>query len=274
MLSNLSGTITPWILGTLILLLLLAIAVVFKSWREMKRSPYFFMRLQAEKRLQTYSFASLGLLAASVIFALYALRPPVDNTPLVAVLTNTKPVSAEVAALASPGIAGVEYLPETAVTTQNISTTGNEPAFLLEADSLVKSALLLPEQYNRVDPKVDLAEDTELGEISFSTKIDNEYLAIDPTNIFAVGSYTVFATFSYDGMKDGMAWSWVWRHDGEVVDGGNELWEYGQDGPGYIYYNPEQGFRAGEYSLEVWVNGDLLTQSTLRMTGSALSSGN
>jgi hypothetical protein len=276
LLYNLSGTITPWILGTLVLLLLLALAVVFKSWREMKRSPYFFMRLQAEKRLQTYSFASLGLVAASTIFALYALRPPVNNTPLVAVLTNSKPVSDEVASLASSitpsNIVGLTS--ETAVTSQIVSTASGEPLFLADAENLVQSALLLPEAFNRFEPKVGLNDKTELGAISFSTKIDDAYQAINPTNIFAVGSYTVFATFSYDGMADGMAWAWVWRHDGEVVEGGNELWAYGQDGPGYIYYNPEEGFRAGEYTLEVWVNGELFTRSNLRMTGSTLSSGN
>ena len=255
-------------------MLLLALAVVFKSWREMKRSPYFFMRLQAEKRLQTYSFASLGLLAASVIFAVYALRPPVDNTPLVAVLTNAKPVSDEVAALAQPNSAGVEFIAETSETSQIVSTTGNEPLYLTDADALVQSTLTLPEQFDRFEPEVDLGETTELGEISFSTKIDDDYLSIDPTNIFAVGAYTVFATFSYDEMADGMSWAWVWRHEGEVVDGGNELWAYGQDGPGYIYYNPEEGFRAGEYTLEVWVNGELFTRSNMRMTGAALSSGN
>ncbi len=274
MLLNLSGTITPWILGTLILLLLLALAVVFKSWREMKRSPYFFMRLQAEKRLQTYSFASLGLLAASVLFAVYALRPPVDTTPLVAVLTNSKPVSDEVAALAVQESAGVEFTEETAVTSQIVSTTSSEPLFLADPDALVQSALLLPEQFDRFEPKVELDENTELGAIHFSTKIDDDYQAIDATNIFAVGNYTVYATFSYDGMADGMAWAWVWRYEGEVVDGGNELWAYGQDGPGYIYYGPEEGFRAGEYTLEVWVNGELFTRSNMRMTGSALSSGN
>ena len=156
MLSNLSGTITPWILGTLILLLLLALAVVFKSWREMKRSPYFFMRLQAEKRLQTYSFTSLGLLAASMVFALYTLRPPVDSTPLVAVLTNAKPVSEEVAALAvsANSLAGVTT--ETAVTPQIVSTASEEPFFLAEADTLVQAALELAEEFNRFEPTAEL----------------------------------------------------------------------------------------------------------------------
>lgn len=233
------------------------------------------MRLQAEKRLQTYSFASLGFLAASVLFAFYALRPPTDNTLLVAVLTNAKPVSDEIAALAIQEQArtAVEFTPETAVSSQIISTTSDQ-LFLTDPDSLVQATLELPEDFNQFDPKVDLNENTELGTISFSTNIDDDFVAVDPTNIFAVGSYTVYATFSYDGMADGMVWSWVWRHDGEVVDGGNEMWEYGEDGPGYIFYNPEEGFRAGEYTLEVWVNSEQLTRSNLRMTGSALSTGN
>ncbi len=232
------------------------------------------MRLQAEKRLQSYSFASLGLLAASVLFAIYALRPPVDTTPLVAVLTNTKPVSDEVAALAQQNVASVEFIVETAASSQIISTIENEPLFLSNADALTQSTLELPDQFTRFQPKADLNENTELGAIDFSTKIDDEYQSIDPTNIFAVGSYTVFATFSYDGMEDGMAWAWVWRYEGEVVEGGNELWAYGQDGPGFIYYNPEEGFNSGEYTLEVWVNDELFTRSNMRMTGSALSSGN
>lgn len=215
-------------------------------------------------------------MAASTMFALYALRPPVNNTPLVAVLTNSKPVSDEVASLGNSATANdiVGLTSETAVTSQIVSTASGEPLFLADAENLVQSALLLPEAFNRFEPKVDLNDNTELGTINFSTKIDDEYQAINPTNIFAVGSYTVFATFSYDGMADGMAWAWVWRHDGEVVEGGNELWAYGQDGPGYVYYNPEEGFRAGEYTLEVWVNGELFTRSNLRMTGSTLSSGN
>ncbi len=273
MLLNLSGTITPWILGTLILLLLLALAVVFRSWREMKRSPYFFMRLQAEKRLQTYTFTSLGLLAAAALFAFYALRPSVDDTPLVAVLTNSKPVSEEIASLTVQDQTAIEFTPETAVTSQIVSTNDTQ-LFLTDPNSLVQATLELPEQFNQFEPKIELSENTNLGNIRFSTKINSDYEAIAPTSIFAVGSYTVYATFSYDGMADGMAWSWVWRHNGEVVDGGNEYWDYGADGPGYIFYNPEEGFSAGEYSLEVWVNGEQLTRSNLQMTGSSLSSGN
>lgn len=71
-----------------------------------------------------------------------------------------------------------------------------------------------------------------------------------------------------------MAWSWVWRHNGQVIDGGNELWAYGDEGPGYIYLNPEEGFAEGRYSLEVWVNGELLGQASATMNDAAVAAGN
>ena len=35
-----------------------------------------------------------------------------------------------------------------------------------------------------------------------------------PRQLFAEGFYTLYATFDYEGLEDGMVWSWVWRHDG------------------------------------------------------------
>ncbi|HRQ39990.1 MAG TPA: hypothetical protein PLD25_18935 [Chloroflexota bacterium] len=271
MIPNIAGTITPWILGTLFVLMILALAIVVKSWREVKSSPYYFMRRQAEKRLQTYSFASLCLVLATAVTAAATLQKPHDQTVLVAILTNTKPASSEIKALieAAPNITAVTG---DDLARQSISTAVQ--SFDESNAALLQTVLTLPQEYDQVQPTVELNDNTFLTSLVFSTKIDDDYKAIDPTNIFSVGRYTLFATFDYDGMANGMAWSWVWRHEGEVVEGGNELWNYGKDGPGYIYLNPEEGFRAGKYSLEVWVNGELFTRADITMTGSALSAGN
>jgi hypothetical protein len=271
LIPNIAGTITPWVLGTLLVLMILALAIVVKSWREVKSSPYYFMRRQAEKRLQTYSFASLCLVLATAVIVAATLQRPTDQTVLVAVLTNTKPASSEVIAL-------IKAAPDTDIITaadlSEQSTSTTIQPFDISNTTLLQTTLTLPEEYDQVEPIVELSEDTSLTPLIFSTKIDDNYKAIDPNEVFAVGHYTLFATFDYDKMADGMAWSWVWRHEGEAIEGGNELWAYGNDGPGYIYLNPEEGFRAGKYSLEVWVNGELFTRADVTMTGSALSAGN
>ena len=274
MLSSIAGTITPWILGILFLLVFLATAVVVKSWREMKSSPYYFMRRQAEKRLQTYSVFSLILMVLTAVFVASTLQAPQDDVQLTAVLTNTKPANEDVQELVKQAaLPSLEFVSQTDLNAELTTTISTDP-YGAGADDLISAVLELPEEFDRFEPTAELNENTKLGEIIFSQEITLDYEAIDPARIFSVGSYTLYATFSYDGMEDGMEWAWVWRRDGEVVEGGNELWAYGSDGPGYIYLNPAEGFQDGEYSLEVWVNGELMTRSTLTMTGTALSAGN
>lgn len=211
-------------------------------------------------------------MVVTAVFAAGTLQAPQDTTPLVAILANAKPASEDIQELIETP-AAIEVVSETEITPRVISTTAEDP-FGVDAETLVQAVLTLPEEYDQFDPTAELNDETDLGAIDFSTKISNDYEAIDPTNVFFAGDYTVYATFPYEGMADGMEWAWVWRHEGEVVEGGNELWEYGADGPGYIYFSPEEGFSPGEYSLEVWVNGELFTRSNLTMTGTALSSGN
>ncbi|MBE2223153.1 MAG: hypothetical protein IAF02_16545 [Anaerolineae bacterium] len=256
-------TIIPWILGTLLLLIVFTFVVAVKSWREMKRSPYFFMRQQAEKRLQTYMSTSLVLLFLTVGIAAYAWQAPADNISRVAVLVNTKPPTKDVVDL-------VQDSPETADSIELVESLAKEQA----TEIVPSSKPTLPKDFDQFEPTAELRDDTQLGSLFFSTEVTERYEPVEPNNIFAEGFYTIYATFEYEAMADGMEWAWVWRHNGEVLEGGNELWEYGEDGPGYIYLNPEEGFENGEYTLDVWVNGELLTRSDLTVNTAAAAAGN
>ncbi|MFL7837672.1 MAG: hypothetical protein ACK2T4_01635 [Candidatus Promineifilaceae bacterium] len=278
-LSNLSGTVSPWLMGTFFTLGLVASIAAVKSWHEMKRSPYFFQRLQAGKRLQTYLSSSFALFVVTLIVGFYAWQEPVDTTVRSAIISNSKPIPevVEVKQETYPSI-------DETIVDESISTDAAEIALgLAEPNSqvisvleqpLVATQLSLPEDYDRFEPKVDLKDNSNLGTLSFSTEITDEYEAVEPGQLFAEGFYTLYATFDYEGLEDGMVWSWIWRHDGEVIEGGNEMWVYGQDGPGYIFFSPEEGFRSGQYSLDVWVNGELMAQSSAVMNNASISANN
>jgi len=262
-------TIVPWVLGTLLFLTLLMLISSIKSWRDMKQSPYFFMRRQAEKRLQTYSSISLVLMFLTVAVVVYGWQPTKTETLRVALLPNSKPPQEDVIAL-------LENRP-TAVVDVETAVSDAIPvaeALRLNGGSAEQLDPVLPTEYNQFSPTADLNPDTALGSIAFSTDVTDSYEPLDPAKIFPEGYYTIFATFTYKAMSDGMEWAWVWRHNGQVVDGGNELWQYGNDGPGYIYFGPEDGFQRGDYTLEVWVNGELMTSSTATMNTAAVSAGN
>lgn len=268
-------TVAPWILGVLFSLIFLTATTAVKAWRDMKRSPYFFLRRQAESRLQTYSFTTFGLILATLFIVTYAWQPPQDTTPRYALLTNEKPPKPEITDMVE------QELKKTEVTQVDITEIVGSSSSIYSPLSLATlediQTLLepeLPEQYNQFDPVVELNATTKLTDLTFSTEITDDYEPVESRRVFPEGEYTVYATFDYYEMADGMEWAWVWRLNGEVVEGGNELWAYGSDGPGYIYLSPEEGFESGQYSLEVWVNDELLTQSTIVVNNAAVSANN
>lgn len=229
----------------------------------MKRSPYFFMRRQAEKQLQTYTSASLVLLLLTVAIFAYGWRTPADNTHRMAILSNAKPAPDEVIELfeAAPVGAQAAELMQTLAESQT-------PA------ALISTKPTLPSEFSTLEPTAVLKDNTELTPLVFSGEVDDLYNPLNPARIFAEGYYTLYATFNYDGMEDGMVWAWVWRHNGEVVEGGEAVWEYGADGPGFVYLNPPEGFQPGEYTVDVWVNRELLARSAVTINSAAISAGN
>jgi hypothetical protein len=264
----------------LMLLSFLSLLVALKAWRDSKRSPYFFMRRQAAKRLQSYLSMSFVLMLLGAAVGTYGWQAPQDTTLRTALLSNSKPAKADVQELLAQAEAEREAAAaETAAadddtaTTERVSTSLTE-LLLADSNSANNLPAMLPEEFDQFEPTAELNENTALGEVVFSTEVTDDYTAVSPTRIFAEGFYTLYATFAYEEMADGMEWAWVWRRNGEVIDGGNEIWEYGDDGPGYIYLNPEEGFSEGQYSLEIWVNGELLGQAAATMNNAAVSAGN
>ena len=270
--------VSPWLMGTFFALGLVASIAATKSWREMKRSPYFFQRLQAGKRLQTYSSASLGLFLITLVVGFYSWQEPADATIRSAIISNSKPIPEIVEELEAPSV--VETVDESISTVDvfpfesPVESPENTQLVTLIDQPLIAEKLTLPETYDRFESQVALGDNSNLGTLSFSTEVSDEYEAVEPRQLFAEGFYTLYATFDYAGLDDGMVWSWIWRRDGEILEGGNEVWAYGQEGPGYIFFNPEEGFQAGQYSLDIWVNGELMAQSGVVMNNASISANN
>lgn len=219
--------------------------------------------------MQRYLLATLSLILLVGVTTAYAWQAPQVTVPYIARLSNMKPAlnnsvaAGDQAAEAEASPASVEI--NTFSVSNRIADTPPELS-----DPLLKPSL--PEQYNQFDATVDLKEATEIGQIAFSTDISDEFQPVEPGRRFGEGYFTLYATFEYVEMTDGMTWAWVWLHNGSVVDGGNQVWTYGDSGPGYIYFKPEEGFQLGEYSLDVWVNGELMAQSNFNVTDSISAS--
>ena len=258
------------------MLVILTLSITIKSWRESKRFPYFFLRVQASKRMRRYLASTVVLILITTLAVAYGWQAPEDTTTRLAPLSHAK-ISGERVADVDPADAAADARADTAPSTVEISTVpafgGQGASSVADAEGSTEASLILPEQFDQVAAVADLSENTALGSILFSTDISEEYKAISPATRFGKGFFTLYATFDYEEMSNGMSWSWVWRRNGAVVDGGNQTWSHGSNGPGYVYYRPESGFDLGNYTLEVWVNGDLMAQSSFTVTD-AISANN
>jgi hypothetical protein len=227
------------------------------------------MRQQAARRMQSYLSISLVLFLLAAAIGVYGWRNPDDGQTRMALLTNAKPVKDEIRLLMA------EPLREEQASGQDsISAGGTIAETLLSANDLAGVVPVLPAEYDQFEPEAELKPTTELGDVTLSDKVTVDYQPVNPASVFREGAYTLYATFSYKDMVDGLEWAWVWRRDGQVIDGGNELWVYGDEGPGYIFLSPEEGFLEGTYSLDIWVNGELMGQATATMNDAAVAAGN
>jgi hypothetical protein len=221
--------------------------------------------VQAAKKMQTYMMASIMLIVLIAIGSIYAWRTPEDIVPQLAILQNAKPTpvmaegetsSAEIVVEASPETVTISLAPDD-LTLPEVNGENGES---LIPETVADTA---PEPVLEDSASVSAAK---IGPIAFSTDITSDYQAIDPGQRFTEGYFTLYATFNYEGMDDVSTWSWLWKHNGQAIDGGEQQWSYGVNGPGYVYFQPEQGFQLGEHSLELWVGDQLMSQSNFSIS--------
>lgn len=221
--------------------------------------------MQAGKKLQKYFVASLALILLTAAASAYAWQTPKEVTPLVGVLKHAKPNPEAVDTAPEQESAAAES-PE--AITINL-TPGSEPEVDFSASDLVEvleAPDALAESPTQAGTEKAAAEDAQLGGIAFSLDISGNYQAIDSGYMFVEGFYTLYATFAYEGMANGMNWSWEWQRNGAQIEGGSQEWSYGQEGPGYIYFRPEDGFKSGEYTLAIWVDDELQNQASFSVS--------
>ena len=288
MANQYAHTIIPWLMGGLGSLILLAAGQTIRFWRESKRSPYYFLRRQAEQNMQSYSLATLGLMATTLFVGMYVFQGAGDHVSRVTMMTNAKPAPTTAVASNSrtlsppPPLQLTEADEPEVVIVRALPFADPIPSLLQGSSDEVEMAAgvsetavapttrlatpVLPAEYNTYEPVAQLKDNTTLDSIAFTTQVDKQLKPIAARQMFTEGRFKLYATFQYDGMEDGMVWSWVWRHEGNAINGGNEMWAYGTDGPGYVYLNPPTGFMPGNYTVEIWVNGTLQAQGNFFIT--------
>ncbi len=96
--------------------------------------------------------------------------------------------------------------------------------------------------------------DAIFSPLVFSKKIDANYQAVDPGDVFAPPIETMYATFSYDSMTRNAQWTALWFREGELICMETIPWNGASGGYGYTECKLDADkWQPGNYSVQIFV---------------------
>lgn len=121
----------------------------------------------------------------------------------------------------------------------------------------------LPEEETPVEPG-----EPEIASLVFATETTDDYMPVDPADVFDEGITEIHAVFEYANLYPDDVWERVWTLDGEEVLRLADPWEGDESGV-FDYFLDGEGdpLPAGEWALEIYVNDMLLADGTFTIEG-------
>jgi len=100
---------------------------------------------------------------------------------------------------------------------------------------------------------VPAGEGAHITVITLAAERDEAGQPVDPGAEFPPGDHRVYLFISYEGMANGVAWTFAVYRDGGLVDSVTQGWEWGATGKTYLYFKPPGGYEPGVYEMQVFV---------------------
>jgi len=238
--------VIPYILGLVILIALLGSSANF---RRARRAPYFRIRRDAARAAWRWVMICIVALALAVV-AIYARRtlprPSLGSLFLAPMETLSPAVPMIPSVTPNPSLTPKNplFAPPTITPTQPTPTVTPTP-FLATVES-------------EVTPPTNAT----LRVTAISSGISSDLRPVNAATTFPAGLPRLYMWIEYANMANGISWSRVLLLNGVVVRAESELWERGEEGIAYYYFDAQGGWPAGEYEIEFYIGDRLLDSRT------------
>jgi hypothetical protein len=101
------------------------------------------------------------------------------------------------------------------------------------------------------------------------SRVVAKFKAVNPQTVFQNPIKNLFATYSYDGMTNGVEWTMLWYRGDELLKYETSPWEGGTGGRGQYELNlPAEKWLPGTYQVIFFVGTEWKTIGEFRVTGS------
>ena len=113
--------------------------------------------------------------------------------------------------------------------------------------------------------KAKKATKPTITDMVFCDNVTEEGLPINPSAILNSGQKRIFASFEFDGMRNGTKWGQVWTVDGKPVLQDEGKWEDGPRGRKTLAVASRKALPDGEYNLIITVGGAIISQGRVAL---------
>lgn len=142
-------------------------------------------------------------------------------------------------------------------TTQPAAGAVAEKPAVVEKSAPVTPSKTTPEKYT---PVPQPASAPKFGALVFSAQVSKDGRPINPAANLPSGGKVIYASFEYQGMKNGADWSQVWSVNGKPVVQQPGKWSDGAGGRKVINLNNPGGLPDGTYQLAVALGTQVVVQ--------------
>lgn len=105
------------------------------------------------------------------------------------------------------------------------------------------------------------------GKITFAEGVTDESVPIGASNEFREGITKIYATFVYMNMASNQNWSREWLYNGEQLVRKELTWDEDVEGMSWVSYSDEEGLKAGTYTLNLYLDGQLARSADFLVVG-------
>ncbi len=230
----------PYILGAV---LLIALFSAFQNFRLAVQAPYF--RIRRDSVTAGWRWIGIAAVASAGIVLAIISRGAVPPPGAVA--------------LPAPG-AQTSYL--TAATLMLTPTASFEGGLstkdILSAPPTITPTRPAPSQtptpfIATVESQVTPPVDAVLSITAISSGISPNLQPVNADDEFPAGILRLYVWIEYSNMVNGASWSRVLLIDGDVVRSDSEVWERGESGIAYYFFDAPIGWPAGVYEVQFYI---------------------
>jgi hypothetical protein len=248
----LAGSILAWTRITAYILLVVTVVpvgMVVSQLIKARRAPYFAMRQSAFRRGWHWLLVALVLVVVAIDLlvvpprlAVFLVQP---EEPVLDTLTPTP----------APIITATRTLaPTRTPTTTPTRRPTATPPFI---PTLTPEVPLPDSALTPLPSEVPAGDDANITIITLAAARDDAGQPVDPGTEFPPYIPRVHLFIHYEGMRNGIPWTFAIYREGDLLDSVTQLWEWWTEGKTDLYHEPPGGYAPGIYEMRVFI-GDRL----------------